>query len=66
VRMLYVLHCIEHGCPAYTGQDPEFPAGDCSGARRPGNLRTAVVVRADNRVSTAVGVSEAPSRWPYM
>jgi Glycosyl transferase family 2 len=66
VRMLYVLHCIEHGCPAYTGHAPDYPAGDGSGARRPGNLRSAVVVRADNRVSTAVGVSEAPSRWPYM
>ena len=63
--MLYVLHCIEHGCPAYTGKIDD-PAGACSGARRPGNSRTAVVVGADNRVSTAVGVSEAPSRWPHM
>jgi len=34
VRMLYVLHCIEHGCPAYTGKIDD-PAGACSGARRP-------------------------------
>jgi len=35
VRMLYVLHCIEHGCPAYPGKTDYF-AGDSSGARRPG------------------------------
>src|SRR5690348_2041168 len=65
VRMLYVLHCIEHGCPAYTGKI-DYPAGDRSGALRPGNSRTAVVVRADNGVSTAASVSEAPSWWPHM
>ena len=32
VRMLYVLHCVEQGCPAYTGKT-DYPAGDCSGAR---------------------------------
>jgi Glycosyl transferase family 2 len=83
VRMLYVLHSIEHGRPCIhrarsrlSGQGPHprlrFRPGQPlikpvhSGEPRPGSSRTAVVVRADNRVSTAVGVSEAPSPWPHM
>jgi hypothetical protein len=106
VRMLYVLHSIEHGRPCrYIARSPiighgphrrpQFPLAGVivghwisrppprlpgrprpirtgrsthlfSGARRSGSSRTAVVVRADDRVSTAVGVREAPSHWPHM
>jgi glycosyltransferase involved in cell wall biosynthesis len=51
VRVLYVMHAIEHGRPCiHQARSPII------GPR----------ARADNRVSTAVGVSEAPSHWPGM
>jgi glycosyltransferase involved in cell wall biosynthesis len=79
VHTLYLLYSDEYGrlcihrarlpvirLPTAVPSGRSHRRACVSSAHQPGSSRTAVVVRADNHVFIAVGVSQAPSRWPRM